>query len=174
MAKPKKQEGLLWFRVYTTARGTFGAMEDKNVGAALKIALRYFEAIQAAAGDTEKAEKARAAAEEIEASITDTTTRIAFNTFKTGIEDSIKAHNLNVENGKRGAEEKAKAQRESQRGSDQTPGPQANPEQQEPAPAQRTVSHKQKIDDFISQYGSPEPKPQPVPEWENTKGLKGA
>ena len=177
MAKAKKPEGLLWFRIYTMTRGTFDAIENENIGAALKAAFLYFDAIQAAAGDTEEAAQARAAAEEIEASITDRMTKIAFNTFKPGIEDSIKAHNFNVENGKAGAEVRAKAQQQTDKGgSDQTPGPQATaePEQQEPAPAQMTAeqkkAHKQKIDEFMNQYGSPEPQPQPVPEWEKTKG----
>lgn len=173
MARPKKTEGLLWFRIYSTARGTFDGIEDEKIGAALKAALRYFEAVQAAAADSEeKAAQAREAAERIEAGITDPITKIAFLTFKTGIEDSITAHAFNVNNGRAGQEAKQKNAQK-----------QAQSDRAQMAPAQKTEAagppkmteeqkkeHQKKVEDYLTQYGGPESQPQPVTKWENSKG----
>ena len=155
----KQSAGLSWFRVYATARGTFEAIPDNELGAALKEAMRYFEAVtdleaaekaaakaeaeKTAAGENAEA-KTRAAAEaaeakaaaeakvkHIEKSISPHSLKaVAFMTLKTGIEDSFKARIAAAEYGRKGQQ------------------------------AKKEKANSANLEAALDTYGGPEPEPQ--------------
>ncbi len=96
MAREKK---IPWFRVYIQTSGTLEGISDEALGRAFKLALRYFDS---AGTDTSVVQEAAA----------DTETRIAFLTIKRGIDDSIREYRERQEDGRRGAEEKKKLQKQ--------------------------------------------------------------
>lgn len=115
MAKQKDKKPS-WFKIYSSNRRTYEAIPNESLGAAFKAAMKYFEA-----GGKD---------EEIAAGIEDGLTKVAFETFLTGVNESIEEYNKRVEDGRRGQEAK---------------------QNKEQTAAQKAA---------LEQYGTPEPQPQ--------------
>ena len=114
-----------WFRIKSDSRRTYKATPDANLGAAFKAALEYLETL----GQDES----------IAAGITDTVTKIAFETFLTGIDETLIAYQKQIEGAKRRQEErkKKKAEEETQKAALEkygTPEPQPQQSQFEKVP----------------------------------------
>lgn len=112
----KKDKRPSWFKIYSSNRRTYDAIPNESLGAAFKAAMRYFET-----GGKDEA---------IAAGITDELTKIAFETFLTGVNESIEEYSKRVEDGRRGQEAK---------------------QNKEQTAAQKAA---------LEQYGTPEPHPQ--------------
>lgn len=107
-----------WFRIKSDSRRTYKATPNENLGAAFKAALEYLETF----GQDES----------IAAGITDTVTKMAFETFLTGIDETLAAYRKQVDGAKRRQEEKRKKK-----------------EEEEAA-----------LKAALEKYGTPEPQPQ--------------
>ena len=123
----KKTDELTWFRVHAANREALEVIPDEILGKAFKAAMRYF-------ADGNDAE--------IESGMTgenDKLTLVAYKLLKTGIDESVAAHEVFRASGKKGADKRK-----------------ANAEEKKVALAAA-----------LEKYGAAEPEPKLVTQWQD-------